>query len=147
MAATSLQHQHTRRRPRQRRSQEIVSAILEAGRQLLEAEGAEAVTTNRIADRAGVSIGSVYRYFPNKEAVIASLYDSAAEVEVLMRRFLAHHEEAVQVRDVEQAAFLVARGVSAVLRLALDERPEKLAEAAFRDELVDLLVSYVSAPR
>jgi AcrR family transcriptional regulator len=50
-----------RRLPRQERSRVLVSAIPEAGRRRLEREGAAALTTNRIAERAGVSIGSLHR--------------------------------------------------------------------------------------
>ncbi len=65
-----------RRSPKQRRSQQIVAAILEAGSLLLREEGAEALTTNRIAERADVSIGSLYRYFPNKAAIVAAICDA-----------------------------------------------------------------------
>jgi AcrR family transcriptional regulator len=50
-----------------------VRAILEAAAQLLEAHGLEGVTTDRIAARAGVSVGSLYQYFPSKEAIVATL--------------------------------------------------------------------------
>jgi AcrR family transcriptional regulator len=50
-----------------------VRAILQAAAQVLEAEGIDATTTDRIALRAGVSVGSLYQYFPSKEAVIAML--------------------------------------------------------------------------
>lgn len=67
----------------------------------------------------------------------------AEEVENGIRRLLQRHADEVRLRDLDEAAFLVARGVSAVVRLALDERPEKLGCPAFRDALVDLLVRYV----
>ncbi|MGI3170188.1 TetR/AcrR family transcriptional regulator [Pseudooceanicola sp. C21-150M6] len=57
-----------RKRPLQSRALVTCEAILEAAAQLLLSEGARA-TTNRIADRAGVSIGSLYQYFPSKEAI------------------------------------------------------------------------------
>jgi len=53
----------------------------------------------------------------------------------------------VMVRDPEQAAFLLARGISAIVRRVVDERPEKLREATFRDELVDLVLAYVTGER
>ena len=62
-----------RRTPVQRRSIETVEAILEAAAQVFEREGYAAGTTNRIAERAGVSIGSLYQYFPNKDAVLVAL--------------------------------------------------------------------------
>lgn len=61
------------RAPRQARAQQTVSVILQAAKRVLVQEGYEAATTNRVAEVAGVSIGSLYQYFPNKEALIASL--------------------------------------------------------------------------
>ncbi len=62
-----------RKRPSQARSEATVEAILEAAAQVFEAHGYAAGTTNRIAVRAGVSIGSVYEYFPNKDALVVAL--------------------------------------------------------------------------
>ena len=56
-----------RRSPRQARAQASVEAILEAGFQILEHEGEGALNTNLIAQRAGVSIGTLYQYFSSKE--------------------------------------------------------------------------------
>ncbi|NWA63520.1 TetR family transcriptional regulator [Pantoea sp. B9002] len=62
-----------RKRPKQARSSELVSAILQAATQVLELEGAARFTTARVAERAGVSIGSLYQYFPNKAAILFRL--------------------------------------------------------------------------
>lgn len=62
-----------RKQPRRRQSKEIVEAIREATRRILTQDGLDGLTTNRIADVAGVSVGSVYQYFPDKQAVIAEL--------------------------------------------------------------------------
>jgi AcrR family transcriptional regulator len=62
-----------RKRPRQPRARATVDAILLATAQLLRTDGPARLTTNRIAERAGVSIGSLYQYFPNKRAVLAEL--------------------------------------------------------------------------
>lgn len=74
MAETAIQ-QRTRPRkiPRQGRSLETVRAIVEAAARILEQEGLGAFTTNAVAERAGVSIGSLYQYFPDKEALIGAL--------------------------------------------------------------------------
>ncbi|MBD0863392.1 TetR/AcrR family transcriptional regulator [Gordonia sp. zg691] len=61
-----------RKRPRQQRSSFTVEVILEAAAQLLDAEG-PAMTTNRIAEKAGVSVGSVYQYFGDKQAIFDEL--------------------------------------------------------------------------
>jgi len=64
-----------RKRPTQERAQATVEAILRACAHILGAEGYDAVTTNAVAARAGVSIGSLYQYFPSKEAMVAELSD------------------------------------------------------------------------
>jgi AcrR family transcriptional regulator len=62
-----------RKLPKQARSQATVEAILQAATQVFERHGYAAGTTNRIAERAGVSIGSLYQYFPNKDAILVAL--------------------------------------------------------------------------
>ena len=66
-----------RKQPLQGRSRETCGAILEATARILEAEGLEAANTNAIAARAGVSIGSLYQYFPDKAAIFAELIRQA----------------------------------------------------------------------
>ena len=63
----------SRKDPQQARSNELVSAILEAAIQVLAKEGAQRFTTTRVAERAGVSVGSIYQYFPNKAAILFRL--------------------------------------------------------------------------
>jgi len=62
-----------RRQPRQARSQERVRRILEAAEALFVSDGVGATTTNAIAARAGVPIGSLYQFFPDKGAILRSL--------------------------------------------------------------------------
>jgi AcrR family transcriptional regulator len=62
-----------RKNPRQRRSSETVATILEAAARVLESSGLEGYNTNAIAARAGVSIGSLYQYFPSKDAITRKL--------------------------------------------------------------------------
>ncbi|MBS1767982.1 MAG: TetR/AcrR family transcriptional regulator [Acidobacteria bacterium] len=63
----------TRKSPRQTRSKETVEVLLTAAARILTTEGFEALTTNRVASVAGVSVGSLYQYFPNKEALVRAL--------------------------------------------------------------------------
>jgi AcrR family transcriptional regulator len=70
---------HQRVIPRQKRAQERVEKILIATRALLKSGGFESLTTNHVADKAGVPIGSVYRYFPDKDALVAALIDAHTE--------------------------------------------------------------------
>jgi len=62
-----------RKRPRQARSEGMVAAILEAAARILETEGLDGLTTNTVANRAGVSVGSLYQYFPGRSAILAEL--------------------------------------------------------------------------
>ena len=64
-----------RKRPRQARARATVDAILEAAARVLVEEGYEGANTNRIAEVAGVSIGSLYQYFPNKQALVSALVE------------------------------------------------------------------------
>jgi AcrR family transcriptional regulator len=63
-----------RKAPRQSRSQATVTAILDATARILVERGFAQASTNAIAERAGVSVGSLYQYFPNKEALVAALH-------------------------------------------------------------------------
>jgi len=65
--------------PGQARSQETVSVILEASARILESDGLQGFNTNAIAARAGVSIGSIYQYFPNKDAIVFALISGFEE--------------------------------------------------------------------
>ncbi len=62
-----------RKRPLQRRSIEMVEAILQAAAEVFARLGYARTTTNKIAQRAGVSVGSLYQYFPNKDSLLVSL--------------------------------------------------------------------------
>jgi AcrR family transcriptional regulator len=64
-----------RKRPLQTRSQQTVDDILEASTRILERDGLAGFTTNAVAERAGVSIGSLYQYFPNKDALAVALIE------------------------------------------------------------------------
>ena len=68
-----------RKAARQERSQATVDAILEAAARLFAEGGLDEVNTNHIAERAGVSIGSLYQYFPSKQAILGELIDRHAE--------------------------------------------------------------------
>lgn len=73
MARTRQVPEIKRRIPRQARAAETVAAILEAAAQILEAGGLAAFTTNAVAERAGVSIGTLYQYFVDKNALLLAL--------------------------------------------------------------------------
>jgi len=81
-----------RRRPKQRRSRETVEAVLDAVIRLLKRHGSDAITTNRIAEVAGVSIGSVYQYFPDKRAIFTALHQRHVDqIDRLVQNTLVEH--------------------------------------------------------
>jgi len=99
-----------RKRPRQARSRATVAALLEAAAQVLIAHGYKGATTARVAERAGVSVGSLYQYFPNKNALIAALVEQHAG------RIVAAMEEALS----PDTAATLEEGLDALIRTALD---------------------------
>jgi len=69
-----------------------VDAVLDAVERVLKREGVSAITTNRIAEAAGVSIGSVYQYFPDKQSIFAALHQRHVEqVGQVIERTVAEH--------------------------------------------------------
>jgi AcrR family transcriptional regulator len=67
---TSRRSNSQRRKPKQARARATVEAILEAAAQILERDGTAGYNTNAIAERAGVSVGTLYQYFPDKQAIL-----------------------------------------------------------------------------
>ena len=70
--------------PRQRRSAKRVHQILDAAMEVLIAGGADGFTTNRVAEQAGIPVGSIYQYFPNKEALVGELIDRHQDEMILL---------------------------------------------------------------
>jgi AcrR family transcriptional regulator len=81
-----------RRQPKQRRARVTVEAVLDAVAKVLKRDGADAVTTNHIAEVAGVSIGTIYQYFPDKRAIFAALHRRhVEEIDRLIENTLIEH--------------------------------------------------------
>ena len=79
----------SRKQPKQARASELVAAVLAAAVQVLRTEGAARFTTARVAERAGVSVGSLYQYFPNKAAILFRLQsDEWRRTSELLREIL-----------------------------------------------------------
>ncbi|MTT54035.1 TetR family transcriptional regulator [Alcanivorax sp. VBW004] len=79
-----------KKEPRQARSKASVQAMVQACARILESRGYAGLSTNAIAEVAGVSIGSVYEYFPGKDAIVARLVqDMVAEVRAMLEGRLA----------------------------------------------------------
>ena len=110
-----------RRTPRQARAESTIDAILEATFQLLEADGAARLTTNRIAERAGVSIGTLYQYFGGKPDVLAALAQRrAAAVRDAIARTLIERPEIGSVRAIVRALTNGVEGSPATRQVLLD---------------------------
>lgn len=135
-------------RPRKSASQErsrvTVDAILEATARVLVREGYDRASTNRIAAVAGVSIGSIYQYFPSKEALVATVAERHShEVLQLMRNALARVAASpVPVAAREFVSVMIdSHRVNPKLHQVLAEqvprvgRPELDAQALIRDYL------------
>jgi len=98
-----------RKKPRQQRSQDTVDCILDATARVLCTTGYDRASTNRVAMAAGVSVGSLYQYFPSKEALVAALVDRhVEEMTSLFKGKLAEVASApldVAVRTMIQSMF------------------------------------------
>lgn len=113
----------SRKQPQQARSNELVAAILDAAIQVLAKEGAQRFTTARVAERAGVSIGSLYQYFPNKAAILFRLQsDEWRRTSELLRDILADRAKLplVRLRTLVHA-FIRSECEEAAIRVALSD--------------------------
>ena len=112
-----------RKKPKQARSEESVSIILQAANQVLAKEGAARFTTARVAEKAGVSIGSLYQYFPNKAAILFRLQsDEWKQTTELLTRLLEDPTIAPlqRLRNLVHT-FLHSECEEADMRIALDD--------------------------
>ena len=104
----AIRRRSTRRVPAQERAQATVEAMLDAAIKLLKRRGASSITTNRIAETAGVSIGSVYQYFPNKRAIFIALHERhIAQVDSMIQRCMTDAAEAT----LEEFVAVLLRGM------------------------------------
>src|SRR6476661_9955500 len=111
----------SRKQPQQARSTELVATILEAAIQVLTREGAQRFTTARVAEKAGVSVGSLYQYFPNKAAILFRLQsDEWHQTTELLRSILedARRPPLHRLRTLVHA-FIRSECDEATIRVAL----------------------------
>lgn len=132
-----------RKEPRQARSRATVEAIVQAGARILSDEGWAGFTTNRIAELAGVSVGSLYQYFPDKLSLVDAirhrhLDDSMAVMRRVRADGLAPAEFAARLVDAVVAAHSVYPGLHRVL---LDEAP---SSDEYRNPNSEFEIEYLS---
>lgn len=113
----------SRKQPQQARSTDLVAAILEAAVQVLARDGAARFTTARVAEKAGVSVGSLYQYFPNKAAILFRLQsDEWRQTTDILRSILADKDTPPLARLRKLVhAFLHSECEEAQLRGALGD--------------------------
>ncbi|MER8548456.1 TetR family transcriptional regulator [Mesorhizobium sp. M0684] len=139
----------SRKQPKQARSAELVAAILQAAVQVLAREGAQRFTTARVAEKAGVSVGSLYQYFPNKAAILFRLQsDEWRQTTSLLRDILEDIRKPPldRLRDLVHA-FLRSECDEATVRVALDDAaplyrdaPEAQTARASGDRTIQLFM-------
>lgn len=140
-----------RKRPVQDRSRTTVDAILTATFQVLDRHGADGLTTTRVAEVAGVSVGTLYQYFPNKDALVAGVLAAHLDVGIdAVARAVAESAGQPIGDRVEHAvrAFVAAKADRAAISRALqpalaaiDDRPIVRAATRRAAELVAPLLA------
>lgn len=131
-----------RRTPRQSRAEGTVDAILEAAFQLLEAGGADRLTTNHIAERAGVSIGTLYQYFAGKQDILAALANRrAAAVRDTIARTVIERPGAGSVRTIIRALMSGFEGSPATRQVLMDALFQRGGEGVLADHHLAFLAA------
>jgi AcrR family transcriptional regulator len=135
-----------RKVPRQARSQETVNVILEASARILESEGLRGFNTNAIAAKAGVSVGSLYQYFPNKDAIVLALIGSFEETlhDAALRAVQGGkgHQLKSGLRLLVRALVAVHYGrprLNRVLEAEEERLGSEISSAAFHENVLQLL--------
>jgi AcrR family transcriptional regulator len=113
----------SRKQPPQARSAGLVAAILDAAVQVLAKEGAQRFTTARVAEKAGVSVGSLYQYFPSKAAILFRLQsDERRQTTELLRVILEDiHKPPLERLRTLVHAFIRSECDEAEVRVALND--------------------------
>ena len=158
MSDTQAEQAPLRRRPMQQRSAERVERMLDAAAGLLSEHGYEALTTTAIAKRAGVAVGSLYQFFPDKRAVVQALTQRNLErfmTEVSERVTSDEREHWWDVVDAlldiylrmhrEVPGFARVHFGDVVDRRLLDERRDNNSVVA--DALAELIAANLDMPR
>lgn len=142
----------SRKQPKQARSAALVAAILEAATQVLSEEGAARFTSARVAEKAGVSVGSIYQYFPNKASILFRLQvDEWMQTTRMLRNILedASTPPLERLRTLVHA-FLHSECEEAEIRGALNDAaplyrdsPEVQKAQAEGDRMLDTFIAEV----
>jgi AcrR family transcriptional regulator len=145
-----------RRNPSQKRAAETIDTIFEAAARIVEQDGKTPLTTNHIAERAGYSVGTLYGYFPNKQALLRSMaLREMRRQEALLKTSLAAvtadlSDDAI-VRVVIRAALRPFENRSrlrlALMRLLARDDDVVAATRSVQDHVLDLMLGIIAARR
>ncbi len=162
----------TRKTPRQQRSRLMVQTLLEATAKVLADVGYDRASTNRIAKAAGVSVGSLYQYFPNKEAVpvyvramlaahrrapethaqitlvmlqvgLDRVRETNDKARAVVKAWLELHRAEILPRNLDTAAWMLVTAVESVTHGAIVQAPELIDDPCLERELIDMLSRYL----
>ena len=143
-----------RKVPQQERSRLMVERIVEAGRTVLLRDGYDAASTNRVSREAGISPGSLYQYFPNKDAVISAVVEHYSDTlgERITASLADRFDESgpTMVRATLEALLDALEENTEFLRVVSDELPraENSSRAeALEQRIVGLVGAYIAARR
>lgn len=132
----------------------MVERILAAGRSVVLRDGYDAASTNRIAAEAGVSPGSLYQYFPNKESVLAAIVERySADVSEQVTAALADRFDETgpaMVRATLNALLDALEDNVELLRVVADELPRnenRVRAEALEQRITELMSAYLAARR
>jgi AcrR family transcriptional regulator len=138
-----------RKAPRQARSRRTNEDLIEAAARVLAREGAAAFNTNRVAEAAGVSIGSLYQYYPNKAALLLALHERDAEASWRELEALLSDARTAPLRRLERLVlrfFEMETGAPdqhAALAEARAIVPQTPEFRAFEERVVERMQSFV----
>jgi AcrR family transcriptional regulator len=134
--------QSLRRTPKQERARATVDAVIEASARILVEDGFERLNTNRVAEVAGVSVGTLYQYFPNKEAIVGALVERIAE-----ERIAAFGDTLMTLADsdlpLREGVRVLLDGTIAAMRVR-PELSQRLIREAPRGGRLDLERAWVA---
>lgn len=142
-----------RKQPLQGRSRVTYDAVLQACAQLLVTGGVAAITTNRLAELAGVSVGSLYQYFPNKAAILAELVralrsEMLEDIETALQREPHLQMSLAQLVDVLVRASLMHHVRNPALAMILEkienELPLAAEDAEVKQQIGQILVAVLT---
>jgi AcrR family transcriptional regulator len=141
-----------RKQPRQARSRQMVERIVDAGREILLADGYDAFSTNRVAAAAGVSPGSLYQYFPDKTAVVDVVidryWDEVAERVAAALADRISETGPAMVRDTADALVSALEADRPLLRVVAEELPvasNRDRRGLLEQRVRELMAAYLAA--